>query len=1151
MSDTKRSETKGSVQRRDNPYFGLDYYEEKFGSWFFGRETEGSKIITNLRAARLTLLHAESGVGKSSLLRAGVAWRMRRLADDSFARRGTARSVPIVFSSWKDDPVLELAGAVRTAIGPYLAGRAEPELPTDRLDAAIEAASDAANAGLLIMLDQFEEYFLYRSREPTPERFADELARCINRTDLHANFLIAIREDAYAGLGDLFKGRIANVYSNYLHVEYLDRASAEKAIREPLEIYNDQLDISEHVKIQDELVEAVLDQVRAFDSDALPGRAVAANGGGRDRVATPLLQLVMETVWQRARAEGSHELRLSTLQDLRGVKMIVDAHLGKALNALGSGERQTAIDMFDHLVTPSGGKIAESVPDLAKRTGHSEAQVGTVLDKLDRERIVRPIPAAPGQDPMRYRRYEIFHDVLAPTINRAIAAREERRRARRLRRFAALAVGLLAVALALVGVFISLLNSADTERLTAESRQLAAEADVNAAHDPELSLLLAWRALRLQDTSQAEDALRGALPESQAVRTFRTRTTASWAVFDPVNSNEVVSAGKDGSASIWDVKAGRRSVRLWPKSGFKVNGTADAAAFNQAGTQVAVGYGGGTVVLFDASKGKELRSISVGPTVNDVRFIGGTGGLAIATQNGVRVWLPGGGLHTLSHAQANTIAVDPQDPLKFAVATTNGTVIWNMHASQPTHRYLGVGASDAEFSPDGREVVTADNYGSVWIYNLSTFQEVMLLRAGEGTANSAAFSQDGKLVVSSYKSGTTLVWDAATGLKLTPLAGNASTVYTARFSPTGSEVVTASGDGTIRVWQAQPRELRKDFATSFSDGTPNPVYAAQYSPGGGRILVVDNSYPARVFTDSGKPVSSGGHPIVLSPDGGAFVEMARFNQAGTEIVTADSDGTVDLWHASGSDYTQIHPASPIQLNGPARYADFSPDGSRIAVVTNNYTAQVFSSQTGQLLRTLNPKHYFSLSVAVFSNDGRQILTGDKNGQVEVWNASTGHKMRVLGKPGPAVNDVEFNKSGSKFVTASDSGVVTVWNARSYRQVRSINACPSPSTASFSPDGSKIVVACGNGGAPVFATATGQQLTVLEGANVGEVNSAAFSPDGKSIVTTFDADNAGGVRIWSSELATTSLPALERLAKQRVTGTLTPSERQQYLTGISG
>ena len=274
------SEATGSVTPRDSPYFGLDYYEEKFGAWFFGREAEGSKIITNLRAARLTLLHAESGVGKSSLLRAGVEWRLRRLAADSLARRGTARSVPVVFSSWKDDPVPELAGAIRAAIGPYLAGRPEPEVPTDRLDAAIGAASGAVNASLLIMLDQFEEYFLYRSGEPTPERFADELARCINRADLRANFLIAIREDAYAGLGDLFKGRIANVYGNYLHVEYLDRVSAEKAIREPLDIYNGQPGVSEHVRIQDDLVER---RARPGQGLRRRWRGGAGPGGGRQR----------------------------------------------------------------------------------------------------------------------------------------------------------------------------------------------------------------------------------------------------------------------------------------------------------------------------------------------------------------------------------------------------------------------------------------------------------------------------------------------------------------------------------------------------------------------------------------------------------------------------------------------------------------------------------------------------------------------------------------------------------------------------------------------------------------------------------------------------------------------------------------------------
>ena len=83
-------------------------------------------IIANLRAARLTILYAQSGVGKSSLLRAGVARELGRLAQRQLAQRGRARYVPVVFSDWKDDPVDDLIGAIQGALAPYLGGRPAP-----------------------------------------------------------------------------------------------------------------------------------------------------------------------------------------------------------------------------------------------------------------------------------------------------------------------------------------------------------------------------------------------------------------------------------------------------------------------------------------------------------------------------------------------------------------------------------------------------------------------------------------------------------------------------------------------------------------------------------------------------------------------------------------------------------------------------------------------------------------------------------------------------------------------------------------------------------------------------------------------------------------------------------------------------------------
>ncbi|MBO0786728.1 MAG: hypothetical protein J2P33_11720, partial [Actinobacteria bacterium] len=664
------------VEPRASPYFGLDYYGERFGAWFFGREAESSRVITNLRAARLTLLHAESGVGKSSLLRAGVTWRMRKLADDNLSRRGTARAIPVVFSSWKDDPVRELTGAINTAIRPYLAGRPAPELPPGQLAPAIEAGAGAANASLLIMLDQFEEYFLYRSREPVPERFADELARCINQANLRANFLVAIREDAYASLGDLFKGRIANVYSNYLHVDHLDRASAERAIRGPLDVYNGQPGVSEPVTIEDGLVSAVLDQVRALDRGAAQGLAPhAANAS--DRVATPLLQLVMDTVWQRERAAGSPALRLSTLQDLHGVTMIVDAHLAKALSSLGRSERQTAIDMFDHLVTPSGGKIAESVPDLAQRTGHDEAHVGKVLEQLDRERIVRPVPAAPGQDPGRYRRYEIFHDVLAPTINRAIAAREERRRLARLRRFAALAVSLLLVALAIGATFFVLSRNAEHQRNLAVSAQVAAEGEALDYQEPLTASLLAAAAWRIAPTSQARVSLLDALAQPDHGVPLVGRSPAVAVAFSPDGKTLATASAsyspRTGSARLWRVATRQQVAKLLGAR------QVTAVAFSPASARVLATAGAdGTARLWDVGAGHHIRQ--------------------------VRQFRPG------RPSRLTAIALSPGGRLLATAGADGWARLWDVAAGRPagSFRASRAGAvTGVAFSPNGKLLATA------------------------------------------------------------------------------------------------------------------------------------------------------------------------------------------------------------------------------------------------------------------------------------------------------------------------------------------------------------------------------------------------------------------------------------------------------------
>ena len=1123
------SETKAPIEPRDSPYLGLDYYEERFGEWFFGRETEGGKISTNLRAARLTLLHAESGVGKSSLLNAGVAWRMRRLADDSLARRGTARSVPIVFSSWKDDPVLELTSAIRSAIGPYLAGRPEPELPTDRLDAAIGAASGAVNASLLIMLDQFEEYFLYRSREPTPERFADELARCINRADLRANFLIAIREDAYAGLGDLFKGRIANVYSNYLHVEYLDRASAEKAIREPLDIYNSQPEVSEHVKIQDELVGAVLDQVRAFDGagDAAQGRAAAAYGGGGDRVATPLLQLVMETVWERERAAGSHELRLSTLHDLRGVKMIVDAHLGKALSALGSGERQTAIDMFDHLVTPSGGKIAESVPDLAQRTGHSEDQVSSVLEKLDHERIVRPIPAAPGQDPMRYRRYEIFHDVLAPTINRAIAAREERRRARRLRRFAALAVCLLIVALAVGGTFASLshtatiaASNADHQRNLAVSAEVAAESEALAFQEPLPASLLAVAAWRIAPTAEARVSLLNVLAQPDHGVPLVGRQPASAVAFSPdgktLATASATRSSKPGSARLWGVATRQQEgVLRTPKTG-----EVTAVAFSPADGRILATAGvDGSARLWNADTYRQIRRFQSGqPTrLTAVAFSPDGKTLATADADGfAHLWdvATGQQVGTLRASRTgavNAVAFSPGGKTLATVGADGTARLWSADTHRQIHRFRSGHPTPLKavaFSPGGKTLATAGADGTARLWDVATGQQTGTLRASRtGAVNAVAFSPGGKTLATAGADGTARLWDLATNRQIgTPLVVGTGAMNAVAFSPDGKSLATAGVDGTARLWDVTVyRQMGAPLAAEAG-----AVNAVAFSPDGKSLATADVDSTARLWD-----LATGQQTGTLRASRTGAVNAVAFSPGGKTLATAGADGTARLWDLA----TNRQIGTPLVVGtGAMNAVVFSPDGKTLATAGADGTARLWDVAThrekGAPLAA-GAKSGAMYAVA-FSPDGKTLATAGADAFARLWNVATHREVGASDPSNLGFKSVAFSPNGKILATAGNNKI-RLWIVRRHlRQIGTPLASGNEAmrAVAFSPDSKTIATASDDGTARLWDVATHQQVGPALIASRGGVNDVAFRPDGKVLVT---ASGDGTAQLWNIAL----------------------------------
>ncbi|MDX6475687.1 MAG: hypothetical protein QOH95_1198, partial [Gaiellaceae bacterium] len=167
------------------------------------------------------MLYGPSGVGKSSLLRAGVVHSMRKLTELS----------PIAvayYSTWAGDPVSGIEEAARGALAEAFGG--DPgDAPGDLAD-RLDAWTAALGCELCLVLDQFEELFLYHEEGGLLEA----LPELVTRPGLRVNVVLGIRDDELAKL-DVFKGRIPGLFSNYLRLDLLDRDAARAAILGPLD----------------------------------------------------------------------------------------------------------------------------------------------------------------------------------------------------------------------------------------------------------------------------------------------------------------------------------------------------------------------------------------------------------------------------------------------------------------------------------------------------------------------------------------------------------------------------------------------------------------------------------------------------------------------------------------------------------------------------------------------------------------------------------------------------------------------------------------------------------------------------------------------------------------------------------------------------
>src|SRR5262249_22867552 len=369
-------------------------------------------IIANLYAASLTVFYGASGVGKSSVLLAGVVPQLRQ----------TPRFACVIFRTWQSEKVLP---SLKVAILSAVQAAAKKEIEVDTalpLDDFLLQCTQALRGHVVLIFDQFEEYFLYHAASAVSEGFDAEFARSVNRSEIDASFLLSMREDSLSKL-DRFQGRIPKLLTNLLRLDHLDRDAAIRAIREPIAACNKRLPPGvPPASIDDDLIEALLEQAKTgsvvLDHAKQPTPAVVRGTllNSEMWIETPVLQVVLTRLWDEEKKQVSRHLRLATLKNLGGAPKILRTHLDRTMRNLTRRERRIAADIFGYLVTPSGGKIAHTVSDLASYSRCRKNRLALLLEKLAdaKIRVLRTIPPPPGEP--EGVRYEIFHDVLAAAI---------------------------------------------------------------------------------------------------------------------------------------------------------------------------------------------------------------------------------------------------------------------------------------------------------------------------------------------------------------------------------------------------------------------------------------------------------------------------------------------------------------------------------------------------------------------------------------------------------------------------------------------------------------------------------------------------------------------------------------------------------------
>ncbi len=1131
------------------PYPGLMAFEEADAAIYFGRDDDIRALIQRLEARRvqggekLVVVLGASGSGKSSLLRAGVAPRLKQdqhnwIVLPPFRPQG--------------EPLDELALAIASALGDAKNWRQwrtelEAENPTRALkDLArdLRAAHGQNEAHILITIDQGEELFSGADAGQT-ERF-------------------------FAVLNAMLSAQLPYLATMTLRSDYLGHLQQETRLAAPFEQFGLKPMPLERVRdivlgpaklagvtVDDALVTEMMADART--DDALPllafalrelyDRSVFNKTGGTKHMTVDAYRAMGDAQAQLSPVENAVRRKADevlaqanpTTEDLQALKEAFIPGLVR-VNAEGEYVRRAA----------EMAKISSRAMPLVERLTKAylltvRYERGVALVEVTHEALLRKWPrlknwldeekefltgkqqldqdladweAAPEKQKtqallwgLKLARAQAWQTAKPRQLNEAelrfidaSTAHVEALRRRELVRTA----GALAVVLCLVFSFVAaylVSKRRDAQAAAASARMAASETDSEFAatemmrNEEPVSLAYLADALNKNPGNQKAIALavselrNAALP----LETLHSGGGVQDASFSP-DGSRVVTASEDGTAQVWDAATGQKIGQPMRHANW-----VHTAEFSPDGTKVVTASWDGTARVWDARTGVQIGSamqhdVSIeGGKVNCAHFSAdGTEIVTASWDHTARIWdatnpaHPEIGkplVHLLPSAISETVwtaELNPQNGPQVVVTASadHEARLWDLAThTEKAHKLHNDEVNEAVISPDGRWVATAGDDGTGYILDARTFQPVgrPLQHESGKPISTIAFSPDSKTVVTASYDKTARLWEVPSGNPIGQPMPHADWVEAATFSADSKLVVTASYDRTARVWDGRTGQPLSE-PMRHSGG----VYMARFSPTDSSLVVTASfDHTARIW----KWNRVAGLPEI---SGTGALKTVCLNADDERLVTVTESGA-QIWNARTG-----QAAGQMSVTGPVILASCSADGT-LMFTASGKQGQLRNAMTGAPVGDAIPLTE-TPNAAVFDAHNRRlaVLAPD---QLRLWDATTGRQQGNPIRLGGDATGAVFSSDGSMIATWSHGGVVSVWDVATGAAIgKQMIHQGEVKSANFSPDGRLLVVSSTTGHASnMWTVQTGASAGVLE--EDDWVPDAEFSPDGRWVATS--------------------------------------------------